>query len=50
MKVITHDWSDAPSTYGVQVIFSDNRKTEVGSFANEIEAAEALEKVNQLIG
>ncbi len=50
MKVITHDWSDAPSTYGVQVIFNDNRKTEVGSFANEIEAAEALEKVNQLIG
>jgi hypothetical protein len=50
MKVITHDWSEAPSTYGVQVIFRDNRKTEVGSFAKEIEAAEALESVRQLIG
>jgi hypothetical protein len=50
MKVNTHDWSDAPSTYGVQVIFSDNRKTEVGSFAKELQATEALQKVRQLVG
>jgi hypothetical protein len=48
-RVNTHDWSESPSTYGVQVVFRDDRKTEVGSFAKEIEAEEALEKVRQLI-
>ncbi len=48
-RVITHDWSESPSTYGVQVVFRDDRKTEVGSFAKEIDAEEALEKVRQLI-
>jgi len=50
MTVNAHDWSEGPSTYGVQVVLSDGRKTEVGSFAKEIEADEALEKVRQLIG
>ncbi len=50
MKVNTHDWSEGPSSYGVQVILNDGRKTEVGSFAKEIEADDALEKVRQLIG
>lgn len=49
MNVNAHDWSEAPSTYGVQVIFRDGRKTEVGSFAKELEATEALQKVRQLI-
>jgi hypothetical protein len=48
-RVNTHDWSESPSTYGVQVVFRDNRKTEVGSFAKEIDAEEALDKVRQLI-
>ena len=50
MKVNAHDWSEGPSTYGVQVVLSDGRKTEVGSFVKEIEAHEALEKVRHLIG
>jgi uncharacterized protein YjeT (DUF2065 family) len=50
MKVNAHDWSDGPTTYGVQVILNDGRKTEVGSFAKEIEADEALDKVRQLVG
>ena len=49
MRVNTHDWSDSPSTYGVQVVFRDDRKTEVGSFAKEIDAEDALQKVRQLI-
>jgi hypothetical protein len=50
MKVNVHEWSDAPSTYGVQMIYRDGRKTEVGSFAKELEATAALQKVRQLIG
>ena len=50
MKVNKHEWSDGPSTYGVQVVFRDGVRTEVGSFAKELEASDALQKVNQLIG
>lgn len=48
-EIITHDWTDGPSTYGLQFIFNDSKKIEIGSFAKKSEAEECLNKLEKLI-
>ena len=35
VEVKTHDWTDSPSTYGLQFIFTNGQNIEIGSFEKE---------------
>ncbi|MFN8380778.1 MAG: hypothetical protein U0V02_02500 [Anaerolineales bacterium] len=47
--VTTHNWTDSPSTYGLQFMLRDGQKIEVGNFEKRIDAEEYMNKVENLI-
>jgi hypothetical protein len=49
LEIITHDWTDGPSTYGIQVNLSGGEKISTGSFKNENEAGHQITLIEQLI-
>ena len=48
-EIISRDWSDGPSTYGLLFIFNNGRKVETGSFEESGQAEHYLSKVKRLI-
>jgi len=50
IEINVHDWESRPSTYGLQVTFTDGRKVEVGSFAKKDDAEQYLGRIEKLIG
>jgi hypothetical protein len=44
-----HDWSDGPSTYGLEFAFLDGQKIEIARFENRPEAERYLRKVEGLL-
>lgn len=49
IEIVKHDWTDAPSTYGLKLTFIAGHKFEPGPFAS-LDAAHALkERVEQMI-
>ncbi|MDD2921867.1 MAG: hypothetical protein PHQ36_06225 [Anaerolineales bacterium] len=48
IEIMTHDWSDGPSTYGLKFTFGDEHKANLGSFASLDDASAAKEKIEQI--
>lgn len=49
IEIKTHNWSDGPSTYGLQFTFRDGQKIETGSFEKKDIAEQYLGKIKTLI-
>ena len=48
-EIHEHDWSDGPPSYGVQFVFWDGQKIEIGIFEKRAEVEKYLNKVEKLI-
>ncbi len=48
-SINVHDWSEGPSTYSLQIFFTNGQKIETGSFEKRNEAEQALAKIETLI-
>ena len=49
IEINTHDWSDSPTTHGLQVTFKDGRRVEIGSFSHKNEAEQCLSRIENLM-
>lgn len=50
LSILTHDWSEGPSTYGLSVVFESGQKVSIGNFTQKAEADQFLAKINTLTG
>lgn len=48
IEIMTHDWDNGPSTYGLKFTFTDGHKTEPGTFESKMEAEQLKEKIDQI--
>ena len=48
IEIMTHDWDNGPSTYGLKFTFKDGHKTEPGTLESKIEAEQLKEKIEQI--
>lgn len=48
IEIVTHDWTDGPSTYRLRFTFGDGHKAEPGSFQTLEEANTIKEKIEQM--
>lgn len=49
LSVVTHDWTDGPSTHGLQFVFNQEKTIELGSFQRKQEAEQALYQIQALL-
>ena len=49
IEIKTHNWSDGPSTYGLEFIFRNKEKIETASFEKREEAEWYLDRIRQVI-